>query len=183
MSRIVCGIFEASVDADAALESLKREGFARSEVDSFYLSPPGQHDLDPKGGDVDSSAGSRHAFLGAGIGAGIGVLAGIAIGTFASMKFGVVAIVLLAGLGAYVGSFLGAMSKVHHPLPGEVSHEHPKEPRGGRMIAVQVDRPGTEPIALQVLRRHVARDVRRAEGVWRDGSWRDFDPRTPLAPA
>ena len=26
-----------------------------------------------------------------------------------------------------------------------------------------------------------ARDVGRTEGEWRDGGWRDFDPRTPLA--
>ena len=32
------------------------------------------------------------------------------------------------------------------------------------MIAVNVDRPGTERSAIEILRRHGARDVRRAEG-------------------
>jgi hypothetical protein len=49
------------------------------------------------------------------------------------------------------------------------------------MIAVNVDRPGTEKRAIEILRRHRARDVRRAEGEWADGAWRDFDPRAPLA--
>jgi len=43
MSRIVAGRFDRSIDADAALERLKRDGFARSEVDAFYVGPPGQN--------------------------------------------------------------------------------------------------------------------------------------------
>jgi hypothetical protein len=58
--------------------------------------------------------------------------------------------------------------------------EHPVEPQGGRLIAVCVDRQGTERGAVDILRAHNARDVGRAEGEWRDG-WRDFDPRNPLA--
>jgi len=49
------------------------------------------------------------------------------------------------------------------------------------MIAVNVDRAGTEKRAIEILKRHGARDVRRAEGEWANGSWRDFDPRAPLA--
>jgi len=41
MSRIVAGRFDSAVEADAALEHLAREGFARTEVESFYLAPPG----------------------------------------------------------------------------------------------------------------------------------------------
>ncbi len=43
MSKIIAGRFDKTVDADAALEALRREGFTREEVDSFYVSPPGQH--------------------------------------------------------------------------------------------------------------------------------------------
>jgi hypothetical protein len=59
--------------------------------------------------------------------------------------------------------------------------EHPVESRGGRMIAICVERAGTEPLAVRILRASNAREVGRAEGVWRDGAWRDFDPRQPLA--
>jgi hypothetical protein len=63
----------------------------------------------------------------------------------------------------------------------QATAEHPVEPRGGRMIAVCVDRQGTERLAVEVLRRNNARDVGAAQGLWRDGAWRDFDPRNPLA--
>jgi len=58
MSRIICGMFDRSVDADAALDNLKHEGFQRSEVDAFYVSPPGQHAMTAIGGDVALLAGA-----------------------------------------------------------------------------------------------------------------------------
>ena len=57
MSRIVAGRFDRSIDADAALDMLKRDGFSRAEVDAFYVSPPGQNARTPIGGDVQSDAG------------------------------------------------------------------------------------------------------------------------------
>ena len=45
MSRIVAGRFDRTVDADAALAALAREGFTDKDVDSFYVGPPGQHDM------------------------------------------------------------------------------------------------------------------------------------------
>jgi hypothetical protein len=92
-----------------------------------------------------------------------------------------VLIPLGAGLGAYIGSFAGSMTRVRGGQRSSASVEHPVEPRGGRMIAVNVDRRGTEKRAIDLLKRHTARDVRRAEGEWSNGSWRDFDPRAPLA--
>lgn len=182
MSRIICGIFDRTVDAEAALEALKREGFHRSEVDAFYVSPPGQHAMTPVGGDAPhSSEGSRGAGFGAGAGALIGALIGALAGWLASGALGLVVIPLAAGLGAYLGSFAGTMARVRSGRRGSASVEHPLEPRGGRMIAVLVDRPGTEPRAIELLKNHRARDVRRAEGQWANGSWRDFDPRAPLA--
>ena len=184
MSRIICGIFDKSLDADAALEDLKREGFHRSEVDAFYLSPPGQNALTPVGGDAPhSSEGSRAAGVGAGAGAVIGAVIGAAVGWIASHELGMVVIPLGAGLGAYIGSFAGTMAKVRAGRYDAASIEHPVEPRGGRMIALNVDRPGNENKAIQILKRHAARDVRRAEGQWVNGSWADFDPRAPLAAA
>ena len=150
MSRIICGMFDRTIDADAALEELKRAGFQRAEIDAFYVSPPGQHAMTPVGGDATSSEGSRTAGIG-------------------------------AGLGAYVGSFAGSMARVRAGHRADASVEHPVEPRGGRMIAINVDRAGTERRAIEILRGHSARDVRRAEGEWSDGAWRDFDPRAPLA--
>ncbi|HWM40906.1 MAG TPA: hypothetical protein VNP36_00585 [Burkholderiales bacterium] len=182
MSRIICGIFDRSLDADAALEELKREGLRRSEVDAFYVSPPGQHGMTPVGGDAPhSSEGSRTAGIGAGLGAAIGAVAGAVAGWAVSGDLGLVVIPLGAGLGAYLGSFAGSLARVRGGNREAASVEHPVEPRGGRMIAVNVDRAGTEKRAIEILRRHAARDLRRAEGEWANGSWRDFDPRAPLA--
>jgi hypothetical protein len=182
MSRIICGMFDRSIDADAALEAFKREGFERSEVDAFYVSPPGQHAMTPVGGDAPhSSEGSKDAGPAAAIGAVGGAVVGAAAGMLFSDNLGLVVVPLGAGLGAYVGSFAGAMSRVRGGRRDLATREHPVEPRGGRMIAVCVDRSGVEKRAIDVLKAHGARDVRRAEGQWANGSWRDFDPRAPLA--
>ena len=180
MSRIIAGRFDRTVDADAALEGLKRDGFSRTEVDAFYVSPPGQNAMTPVGGDAPhSSEGSRKA----GVGAAIGIVAGAVLGMIvgAIIQDGGPGFWLATGLGALVGAFAGAMLSVRAGRKGLASVEHPVESRGGRMIAVLVDRPGTEQLAINALRMHNARDVGRTEGVWRDGAWRDFDPRRPLA--
>jgi hypothetical protein len=180
MSRIIAGRFDATVDADAAIEALRREGFTREEIDSFYVSPPGQNAMTPVGGDAPTaSAGSRFAGVGAIVGAVLGGLIGMLIGFAVDSRYGAVAVLFAAGLGAYVGSFLGAMNKVRGGRRSEASVEHPVEPKAGRLIALNVDRAGMDARALKVLREFGARDVGRADGTWRNG-WKDFDPRAPL---
>ena len=179
MSKIIAGRFDATIDADAAVERLKREGFERDELDCFYVSPPGQHDLTAVGGDVHSSAGSRFAGVGALLGALAGAALGLLVAWLVADNYRAAAMLFGAALGAYVGSFLGAMNRVRGGRRAEATREHPVEPRGGRMIAVKADRPGADQRALKVLRELGARDVGRAEGDWRNG-WKDFDPRAPL---
>jgi hypothetical protein len=182
MSKIVAGRFDSTLDADAALAALAREGFTNGDVDSFYVGPPGQHAMTPVGGDAPhASAGSRQAGVAAAIGAVIGALVGLAAGWVLQLEQNGITWILSAGLGAYIGSFAGAMSRVRGGRRREATVEHPVEPLGGRMIAVNVDRDGSEARAVAILRQHRARNVGRAEGVWRDGAWRDFDPRAPLA--
>jgi len=177
MSRIVAGRFDRNVDADAALDALKRDGFSRAEVDAFYVGPPGQNARTPIGGDAYSDAGSAGAGRYGAIGAVAGAAAGLIIGSLIGMHQAFFA----AGLGALVGAFAGIMVSLHGGTRREATPEHPVESRGGRMIAVCVDRAGTEALAVQALRLNNARDIGRAEGDWRDGSWRNFDPREPLA--
>jgi hypothetical protein len=179
MARIIAGRFDATLDADAALERLRREGFGQDEVDSFYVSPPGQHDLTPVGGDVHSSAGSRFAWGGALAGAILGGALGFAVAWLVADSYRAAALLFGAALGAYVGSFLGTMKRVRGGRDSEATTEHPLEPKGGRLIAVKADRPGADQRAVKVLRELGARDVGRAEGSWRNG-WKDFDPRAPL---
>jgi hypothetical protein len=183
MSRIIAGRFDRTLDADAALEGLRHEGFSSAEYDSFYVPPPGQHATFPIGGDVHADAGAKKAGIGAALGAVIGAAVGLAAGAVLAADFGYFVILLAAGLGAYIGSFTGALGKMRGGRRREATPEHPVEPLGGRMVAVCVDRPNTEGRAVEVLKRHGARDLGRAEGEWRDGSWRNFDPRVPLQPA
>jgi hypothetical protein len=187
MARIVCGHFGESLKADAALQALLAAGFERSAIDSFYTPPPGQHALNTLGGDAHSDAGARKAGAGAALGAAIGAAGGAFI-AFLGIRAGIVppsdfapAIVLFAAaLGAYVGSFAGAMLKMRHGRPREATREHPVEPPAGRMIAVLIQRAEDEKRAIDILGRSGARNIWRAEGTWRNG-WQDFDPRTPLA--
>ena len=180
MSKIIAGRFDATVDADAAIEALRREGFAGDEIDSFYVPPAGQNAMAPFGGDAPhASAGSRFAGFGAIVGALVGAVLGALVGLAVDSRYGAVAVLFAAGVGAYLGSFVGTMRKVRGARPGEASVEHPAEPKGGRMVAVRVDRPGTDAAALRILREFRARDVGRADGTWRNG-WEDFDPRAPL---
>src|SRR5258706_12603496 len=81
MSHIVAARFDRSIDADAALAALGNEGFNDSEIESFYVSPPGQHGSYALGGDSPSDARARFRGAGAAIGAGGGAGAGLALGT------------------------------------------------------------------------------------------------------
>ena len=181
MSNIVAGRFERSLDADAALDALHREGFTEAEIDAFTLMPPGQHALGPMGaGDVHSDAGARHAGIGAGIGGALGLVVGLVIGSIAALHLGASALWLFGALGALLGAFGGVMGRLHGAGGRDHTAEHPVEMPAGRMIAICVDRAGSEPRAVSVLRRNGAREVGRTQGQWRDGSWRDFDPRSPL---
>ncbi len=164
MAKIVAGRFDSTLDADAALAALRREGFGEADVDSFYVGPPGQHDMTRVGGDVHSSAGSMQAGVAAAIGAVVGALVGFAAGWVLQLESHGVTWLLSAGLGAYIGSFAGAMSRVRGGRRREATLEHPVEPRGGRMIAVNVER-GSESRAVALLRQHRARDVGRTEAA------------------
>ena len=180
MAKIIAGRFDATVDADGAIEALRREGFAPEEIDSFYVAPAGQNDMTPLGGDSpNAGAGTRFAGFGAVTGALVGAVIGVLVALAIGSQYGAVAVLFAAGLGAYLGSFIGTVRKVGAALPGEASVEHPAEPKGGRLVAVNADRPQADAAALKILHEFRARDVGRAHGTWRNG-WKDFDPRAPL---
>jgi hypothetical protein len=187
MSHIVAGRFDHLNQAQAALEALNQEGFKRTEYDSFYVGPPGQHGMLPMGGDVHSDAASTKGGVGALAGAILGVAAGIAVGGGLVALFDLHAATMLgcAAVGAYLGSFGGALGKLgprRRDQPA-ATREHPVEPQGGEVVAVCVeDQSDREVRALSVLEQHGARDLGVTEGEWRDGAWRDFDPRVPLHP-
>src|SRR5262249_17453234 len=109
MSRIIAGRFDVTVDADGAIEALRRGGFARDEIASLYVGPAGQNDMTPLGGDA---LGASVAGFGAVAGALGGALLGVLVALAIDSRYGAAAVLFAAGLGAYLGSFLGAVRKV-----------------------------------------------------------------------
>jgi hypothetical protein len=118
-------------------------------------------------------------------GAGVGGAAGLALGAVAAAAVpvaGIAALLAATGVGAYVGSLYGALSKTRKPDEAEATTEHPVEQPGGLRIAVRIDESDTEHRAIEVLQRFGGQDLGRAEGEWHNGSWVDFDPRVPPKP-
>ncbi|HEX4326600.1 MAG TPA: hypothetical protein VH105_07255 [Burkholderiales bacterium] len=179
MSHIIAGRFDTTAQVAAVLTELDAAHLTRGEFASYYVNPPGQHGLYALGGDEFADAAARHAGGGAATGATIGGAAGLAIGGVAaavSPEAGAVAALAVGSVGAYVGSFLGALNKLED---GSTLPETPAEAGAGPMVAICVDRPGTEQIARATLQRHGARAIERVDGRWEDGDWKDFDPRVP----
>lgn len=182
MAKLVTGRLDDAEKLQRALEALAAAGFDRREYGAFYVGPAGQHDIYPLGGDAYRDAGTEESAGGAVTGAAMGGAAGLALGGIAAAALpvaGIAAALAGAGVGAYVGSLMGAMSQTRHAERQESTPEHPVEPQGGVRIAVNVERPGTEELAMEILQQVGAEDIWPAEGEWRDGNWQDYDPRVP----
>ena len=179
MSTIIAGRFDTQAAAEQALEALRSVGFQRDEIETFYVSPPGNHETLPTEPSGAVKKGTEGAGRNALIGAALGGAAGLAIGATAGAAASAIAIGAAiggAGVGAYTSSLGGALKGAGDPEGEELSHEELHEHPGGMMVAARVDREGTAEQALRVLREAGARDIERANGEWRDGSWQDFDP-------
>lgn len=181
MSNIVAGRFETQAEADRALEALRSAGINRQDATAFYLNPPGQHSEYPIGGDAHHDEGTKKSGKTAAAGATVGGVTGLALGAAAgaAAEPGLAAVAALAGagVGAYVGSLAGGLSGARAGDERQATIEEPVEREAGVMVAVRAD--ANEDTIVQVLRTEGARDVERAQGEWRDGSWVDFDPRKP----
>ena len=182
MARIIAGRFDTQSQAERALEALRGAGVEPREYGSFYVMPPGQHDLQPLGGDTPHhSEGTKDAGKTAGAGAAIGGVTGLVAGTAAAAAgepgFAAVAAVAGAAVGAYAGSLAGALAGSRQSDPEQATPEAPAERKAGVLVAVCTDREGLEDLAIQTLRAHGALEIERAEGQWAEGTWVDFDPR------
>lgn len=184
MAKLVTGRFDDVHDVERALAALAAAGYRREHYGAFYVTPPGQHDMLPIGGDAVHDAGTAGSGAGAAAGAAVGGTAGIALVTVAAAALpvaGIAALFAAAGLGAYVGSLIGAMSQAGHVDAEDGTIEQPVEQPGGVRIAVNVDE-GDPERAIRALQSAGAKDIVHAEGIWRNGEWKDFDPRVPPAP-
>jgi hypothetical protein len=180
MAKIIAARLAGTADTEAVLKALANQGFKRTEFQSFYVNPGGQHALFPIGGDAPSDEGAKRAGSGTWFGIALGLVAGAVAGYAASIPLGNhFVIVAGAAIGAYAGSLVGALSRMKGGDRNKATPSHPVERPAGQMVAVRVDRPGTEPRAVETLTRYGAREIERTEGAWSGGDWKDFDPRKP----
>jgi hypothetical protein len=166
MATIIAGRVEQQSQARDAIGALVKAGFPQDQISSFYVNPPGQHDVYPIGGDRDISPGAEHSGRGAAAGGAVGAAIGIAatplVGPLGPIEGGL--------LGAYVGSLVGTLSQT------DEVEETPLLRQAGMLVAVSVPDDAHETRAVQVLRALGAHDLERTEGTIADGDWGDFDP-------
>jgi hypothetical protein len=184
MTVIIAARFESISDVEAAKGTLRRAGFRDDEFQSFFVGPPGRHDLYPVGGDAHHDEGTKKSGRGAILLASVGAACGLAlggVGAYLMPDYWLPALVAGAGIGAYVGALVGALGAARGGKGDQASREEPVEEPGGIRLAVNADRPFGVAMALAALKRHGAQSIVKTEGDWKDGGWQDFDPRVPLS--
>lgn len=183
MSTIIAGRFQQQEQAAQVLAALTNSGFSAEEVTTFYVNPPGQHDLHLGGGDEKASPGARESGKGAAKGASVGGAVGLAAGLAAMPIVGPAGLVAAAGVGAYTGSLGGAMESTDkqevdenrtHPVSDKPMETTERKP--GVLVAVRADESGSQTNAIEVLQSHGAADIECASGTLSAGEWSDFDP-------
>jgi len=170
MARILLAQFDDFASAEAAAAELEASGVAQSDIETFALNAPGQHDRFPIGGDQDEDRGARKGDDGAVTGAAVGSAAGLAIGAAATPLVGPLGVAAGAAIGAYTGSLAGAVNRMGEEPVVAI----PARPAGVR-LAVRVPDGAREAAIVAAFRRHDVRSIEEGEGTWRNG-WSDFDP-------
>ena len=176
MATIIAGGFETYVEAQDALRRLAEAGVNSEYLCEFRVNPPGMHDTTPVGGDRDESPGAHEADSGAGKGVAIGAAAGTAAGVALTPLLGPAGIVAGAGVGAYTGSLLGMRKGVSDEPQPDHTIVRPAE----ALIAVNLDGAGVpEASVVRAFEEAGAWQIERADGLWENGEWKDFDAVSP----
>jgi len=173
MATIIAGGFDVYSKTQAAVQRLREVGITQDNLCEFRINPAGEHDQTPIGGDRDESPGAKDADKGAGKGAAIGAAIGTAAGIAATPLLGPAGIVAGAGVGGYTGSLVGSLNEVSDEAQPGHGDVRPAE----AMVAVNADGAGVSADEIvRIFEECGAQQVERAEGIWADGEWQDFDP-------
>jgi hypothetical protein len=170
MSTIIAGHLQTQPQIQQAMAELGRAGFSLEQMASFYVNPPGQHDMHAIGGDFDKSPGAEHT--------GTGVAAGAAAGAAAGLVATPVIGPLGPLVGAHVGGLVGALSETRDSDESPEANR-PHEHRAGMMVAVAADDEAAQRRVVEILRALGAYDIEIAQGTIANGDWVDFDPLLP----
>jgi hypothetical protein len=182
MTQIIAGHFQLQEQAQQAVHQLIDAGFSEEKICSFYLNPPGQHDLYSIGGDRDKSPGAKESGDTMKRGAATGGVIGGAAGAVGVVAVGPIAPAVGALVGAHVGSLVGSLSGMKESgeaEQGEQGIERAAPVReSGMIVAVSTEQAPVEENAVNILRSLGANQIERAEGTIANGNWEDFDPLT-----
>jgi hypothetical protein len=182
MTQIIAGHFQLQEQAQQAVNQLIDAGFSEDKICSFYLNPPGQHDLFPIGGDRDKSPGAKESGETMTRGAATGGVIGGAAGAAGVVAAGPIAPVVGAFVGAHIGSLVGTLSGMKESGESEQG-EHGTEQvtpqrKSGMIVAVSAEQAPVDEDAVDILRSLGADQIERADGTIANGNWEDFDPLT-----
>lgn len=173
MSNIIAGRFDQQTRVEEARAEILRAGFAEEQITTFYVNPPGQHDLTPVGGDEIKSHGAAHSAHGLAQGGMVGGAVGAALGTASIPVLGPVGPLVGALLGTHVGDLAGSLSGMEDDGGNPTTLPYR---RSGMMLAILADDPDAEDRAIRLLHALHAQDIERAQGTIANGDWADFDP-------
>ncbi len=193
MTRIIAARFQEQEQVTQVLEAMRDAGVAQERTCSFYVNPPGQHNLYSIGGDREDSPGAHETGSGVATGAATGGAVGAAVGLTGAPVFGPVGPAVGALVGAHIGGLIGSLSQMKEK--GEAEQSTPEaagsdnemhQRKAGMMLAVSVDAPGAatpdEDEIVRLMRTFGGHDIEEAEGSMVDGNWEDFDPLSAPRP-
>ncbi len=181
MSHIIAGHFEQQEQVQHAINHLLDAGFPPDQISSFYVNPPGQHDLYPIGGDRDTSPGAEESSEGVVRGVAVGSVIGAGVGMAGVGVAGPVSPVVGALVGAHLGSLIGGLSEMKERGESEPSSDQNAEPqrKPGLLVAVSTSDAAHQDRAIQVFRTLGADQIEHADGTIAEGNWQDFNPLAP----
>lgn len=191
MARIVAARFQEQEQVDQAMDALANAGVSTADMSTFYLNPPGQHNLYSIGGDREDSPGAHETGTGVASGAATGGAVGAAVGLTGAPVFGPVGPAVGALVGAHIGGLIGSLSTMKEKGQAEASTEAAdgadnqlRQRKSGMVLAVKAnaaDRAASagETEIIRLLEAFGGSDLEEADGTMVSGNWEDFDPLMP----
>lgn len=184
MTHIIAGRLQLQDQVQHAIAQLIDAGFSEDQISSFYVNPPGQHDLYPIGGDRDKSPGAQESREGMVRGAATGGVIGAVVGVAGIPLGGPLGPAVGGLVGAHIGSLVGSLSEMKDKGESESSAEADTQAsdntdpqrKSGMLVAVGITEPDKEDKAIAVLQAAGADQIERADGTIADGNWEDFNP-------
>lgn len=181
MSTIIAGHFQLQEDTVRAREALMAAGFPEHQISTFFISPPGQHDMYALGGDRDKSPGAKETDSSVTKGVATGGAVGAVVGAATAPVTGPLGAVVGALVGGHLGSLysFSGMKEAGESEQGSIANEVEQRP-GGMLVAVALgtaaDLLVEEQRAIDVFKEQGAHHIEEAQGTIVNGDWQDFNP-------